>query len=41
MVHMGSIAMGAFIIALIQMAKLVFVYASKAAAKAGGDNMVS
>jgi len=41
MVHMGSIAMGAFIIALIQLAKLIFVYAAKAAAKAGGDNKVS
>ena len=30
--HLGSIAMGAFIIALVQLAKIIFVYAAKAAA---------
>jgi len=39
--HLGSIAMGAFIIALVQLAKIIFVYAAKAAAKAGGDNQVT
>lgn len=39
--HMGSIAMGSFLIAVVQMIKLVFVYTAKMAAKAGGDNKVS
>lgn len=36
--HMGSIAFGSFIIAVIQFIRFVFIYLAKTAAKASGDN---
>jgi len=38
--HLGSIAFGAFIIAVIQLIRIVFVYAAKKIEKASGDNAV-
>jgi hypothetical protein len=38
---MGSLAMGSFIIGVIRLAKIMFVYAARVAAKAGGQNKVS
>lgn len=38
MYHMGSIAFGAGIIAVIQFIRIVFIYAAQKAAKASGDN---
>lgn len=39
--HMGSIAMGSFIIGAIRLVKFVFVYAARKAAAASGDNKMS
>lgn len=36
--HAGSIAFGAFIIAVVQMIELIFMYLAKQAKQAGGDN---
>ena len=36
--HMGSIAVGAFIIACIRLVKLIILYAAQTASKAGGEN---
>jgi len=36
--HMGSLALGSFIIAVIRLAKIAFVYAARQAAKASGEN---
>lgn len=36
--HMGSIAFGSFIIAVIQFIRFVFIYLAKTASKAAGDN---
>lgn len=36
--HMGSVAFGAFIIALVRFVKLIFYYLAKKAEKASGDN---
>jgi hypothetical protein len=39
--HMGSLAVGSFIIGCIRFAKVVFVYAARQAAKASGENAAS
>lgn len=39
--HMGSIAFGSFIIALVRFIKLVFVYLAQSASSATGENMVT
>jgi len=39
--HMGSLALGSFIIGLIRFIKIVFIYAARAAAKSGGDNKLT
>jgi len=39
--HMGSLAMGSFIIGLIRFVKIVFIYAARLAAKSGGENKVT
>jgi len=39
--HLGSLAFGSFIIGMIRMAKVVFVYAARQAAKAEGENGAS
>jgi hypothetical protein len=39
--HLGSLAFGSFIIGMIRFAKVVFVYAARAAAKAEGENGAS
>jgi hypothetical protein len=36
--HLGSIAMGAFILALVQLIRIIFLYIAKQAEKASGDN---
>lgn len=38
---MGSLAFGSFIIGVIRLAKVVFVYAARQAAKASGENKIS
>jgi hypothetical protein len=39
--HMGSIAFGAFIIAVVRFIRIVFIYAAQKAAKASGENVVA
>lgn len=36
--HMGSIAFGSFIIALIRLIKFIILYAAQTASKTGGQN---
>lgn len=39
--HMGSLAVGSFIIAIVQLIRFIFLYIAKTAAKAGGGNRIT
>ena len=39
--HMGSLALGSFIIGCIRMVKIIFIYAARLAAKSSGENKVT
>lgn len=39
--HMGSLAFGSFIIAVIRFIRIVFIYAAQKFAKASGENVVA